>query len=429
MTGSGPQAQIWRPEDTTRPVAVQPGTPVYKPDILDYIEEEIQELSGKLREISLDIHDNPELAYKEKHAHDVLTNFMSTQGFTVQTSYLLPTAWLATFKRGEGGRTIGVNSEMDALPGIGHACGHNLIAIAGVAVACAMKAALEHFDISGTIQLLGTPAEEAATGKVVLLEKGAYKDMDVCLMCHPAPGPKGSVALSSSLAVSAFEAEYFGHTAHAALAPYEGINALDAAVLSYNNVNALRQQLKPDVRVHGIFKGKDWAINIIPDYAMYSIGVRAPTRAQQQAAAKRVLPCLEAGAKATGCKFKVATTVQMYDLRQNKVLGDEVANIVRSRYGTIDHEYGIASASTDFGNVSYELPSLHPGFAIPTVVGGGNHTPEFAKAAATIEAHEACLDISKALAATGLRVLSDADFYKQVLEAFEEDKVTREIVL
>ncbi|THU88083.1 bacterial exopeptidase dimerization domain-containing protein, partial [Dendrothele bispora CBS 962.96] len=332
-------------------------------------------------------------------------------------------------KHGEGGRTVGVNSEMDALPGIGHACGHNLIAIAGVAVACAMKTALEKFDVSGSIQLLGTPAEEAATGKVVLLEKGAYKDMDVCVMCHPAPGPKGSVALSSSLAVSAFEAEYFGHTAHAALSPWEGINALDAAVLAYNNVNALRQQLKPNVRVHGILKGKDWTINIIPDYAMYSIAVRAPTRAQQEAARARVLPCLEASAGATGCKSKISETIQMFDLRQNKALGDEVANIICSRYGTIDREYGIASASTDFGNVSYELPSLHPGFAIPTVPGGGNHTPEFAKAAATVEAHEACLDISKALAATGIRVFIDDEFFEEVKRTFEEDKALRETVL
>ncbi|KAF5352090.1 hypothetical protein D9758_009388 [Tetrapyrgos nigripes] len=442
------QTQVWRPEDDTRPTAECPeGLPIFRPDILDFIEQKTQGLSGELRKLSMDLHSNPELAFEEKHAHDVLTEFMSTQGFQVESHYLLPTAWLATFRHGERGRTVGINSEMDALPGVGHACGHNLIAIAGVAVACAMKAALERFDISGTVKLLGTPAEEAAVGKIILLQKGAYDNMDICLMCHPAPGPKGSVSLSSSLAIKGFEAEYFGHTAHAALSPWEGVNALDAAVLAYNNVNALRQHLKPDIRVHGIFKGKDWVTNIIPDYAMYHVAVRAPTLARQEAAAERSV--FRSGALATGCTSKITSTVHMYDLRQNKVLGEEVANIVRSRYGTVDYEWGIASASTDFGNVSYEIPSLHPGFggrtffsffvmgahsrcfhlsAIPTIIGGGNHTREFATAAATMAAHEACLDVSKALAVTGVRYLIDVDFHDRVQREFERDKVAREMI-
>ncbi|KAK7440253.1 hypothetical protein VKT23_017193 [Stygiomarasmius scandens] len=351
---------------------------------------------------------------------------MANQGFEVKTHYLLDTAWLATFKHGQGARTIGVNSEMDALKGIGHACGHNLIAIAGVAVACAMKAVLEQFDISGTIQLLGTPAEEGGGGKCDLMDKGAYKDMAICLMCHPAPGPVGSVSLSSCLAAQQCEVEYFGKTAHAALSPYQGINALDSAVLSYVSISALRQQLKPNVRVHGIFEGRDWAVNIIPDYAKYILWVRSTTRVDQETAFKRVLPCLEASATATGCNHKITLKKQFLDLRQNKVLGDEVARIVKSKYGTIDYEWGIKDASTDFGNVTYEIPSLHPGFAIPTVENGGNHTTAFEKAAATLEAHNACLDVSKALAATGIRALIDDEFFDEVQKTFEEDRILRE---
>ncbi|KAJ7056988.1 hypothetical protein C8F01DRAFT_1152972 [Mycena amicta] len=357
------------------------------------------------------------LRYEERHAHDVLTAFMDAQGFEVTKHHHLETAWLASFSHGQGGRTIGINSE-----GVGHACGHNLIAIAGVAVACAIKAVFEKFNISGKIQLLGTPAEEGGSGKGKLLDAGAYKDMDACLMCHPAPGPIGSVSLSSCLALERIQVEYFGHTAHAALSPWEGKNALDAAVLGYNNISALRQQLRPTHRVHGIFEGRDWVPNIIPDYAKFICYVRAPTRAEQKETMKRVLPCFEAAALATGCTHKVTTLGATYDLRQNKALGDEVAHVARSKYGQVDYEWGIKSASTDF------LPSLHPGFAIPSIVDGGNHTPGFEKAAATMEAHYACLDVSKALAAAGVRVVLDDEFHAKVQKTFEEDKAVRDLV-
>ncbi|KAJ7337411.1 hypothetical protein DFH08DRAFT_876765 [Mycena albidolilacea] len=422
-----PPGSVWRPDDTTPAVPVCPDT-VYREDILKTIEQTIKTLDGELRKLSLDIHDHPELGFAEYRTHDVLTAFMGSHGFQVKKHYHLETAWLASFTHGSGGRTIGINSEMDALKGVGHACGHNLIAISGVAVACAIKAVFEKFNISGKIQLLGTPAEEGGLGKVKLLDAGCYKEMDACLMCHPAPGPKGSVSLTSCLAMERLEVEYFGHTAHAALSPWEGRNALDAAVLGYNNISALRQQLKPTHRVHGIFEGKDWAPNIIPDYAKYICYVRAPTVAEQKETLKRVLPCFDAAALATGCTVKVNFLGESGDLRQNKALGDEVAHIVRSKYGDVDYEWGIKSASTDFGNVTYALPSLHPGFAIPTIVDGGNHTPGFEKAAATEAAHYACLDVSKALAATGVRVVIDDHFYAQVKKTFEEDKAVRGLV-
>ncbi|KAJ7704398.1 hypothetical protein B0H17DRAFT_1193643 [Mycena rosella] len=419
---------VWRPEDTTPAAPVCPDT-VSREDILKVIEETITALDGELRELSLDIHAHPELAYEERHAHDVYTAFMKRHGFEVTSHYHLETAWMASYAHGKGGRTIGVNSEMDALQGIGHGCGHNLIGMSGVAVACAIKAVFEKFNVSGKIQLLGTPAEEGGSGKVVLLDSGAYKDMAACIMCHPAPGPKGSVSLSSCLALERINVEYFGHTAHAALSPWEGRNALDAAVLGYNNISALRQQLRPTHRVHGIFEGKDWAPNIIPDYAKFICYVRAPTRAEQEQTMKRVRPCFEAAALATGCTVKITVTGGTYDLRQNKALGDEIAHIVRSKYGTIDYEWGIKSASTDFGNVTYALPALHPGFAIPTVPDGGNHTPGFTKAAATPQAHAACLDVSKALAAVGVRVIIDDAFFAEVRKTFEEDKAVRGLVV
>ncbi|TFK31808.1 hypothetical protein BDQ12DRAFT_693525 [Crucibulum laeve] len=417
---------VWRPDDKAQPTPKKPGaTELYRPDILETIETTIKELNAELRELSLDIHAHPELGFVEYHAHDVYTTFMEKHGFKVEKKYHLDTAWRATYTHGTGGRTIGVNSEMDALKGIGHACGHNLIGMSGVAVALAIKAALEKHDISGKISLLGTPAEEGGSGKVILLDKGAYKDMDACLMCHPAPGPIGSVSLSSCLALQRLTIEYFGHTAHAALSPWEGKNALDAAVLGYNNISALRQQLRPTHRVHGIFEGKDWAPNIIPDYAKFICYVRAPTREEMQQTVKRVTPCFEAAALATGCEVKIISMGATFDLRQNKALAGDVANITLNKYGDIDYEWGIRSASTDFGNITYALPALHPGFAIPTINDGGNHTPGFEQSAATIAAHNACLDVSKALAATGVRVLIDDKFFAEVKRTFEEDEKLR----
>ncbi|KZP22218.1 hypothetical protein FIBSPDRAFT_704897, partial [Athelia psychrophila] len=243
---------------------------IYRPDVLDAMEKTVDGLSEELRALSIDIHDHPELRFEEKHAHDVLTSFMSAHGFSVTPHFHLDTAWSATYTHGSGGRTIGINSEMDALPGVGHACGHNLIAIAGVAVACAIKDAMEKFDIAGKVHVLGTPAEEGGGGKHILLNAGAYEGMDAVLMCHPAPGPIASVSLSSSLANQAVWVDYKGHTAHAALSPWEGQNALDAAFMAYTSVSVLRQQLKPTVRVHGVFSGQDWTANIIPDNARMS---------------------------------------------------------------------------------------------------------------------------------------------------------------
>lgn len=398
---------------------------IYRPDIYETISRSVSSVNQELRVLSLDIHGHPELGFQEKHAHDVLTAFMEQHGWDVKRHYHLDTAWVATFSHGNGGRVLGVNSEMDALPGVGHACGHNLIAIAGVAVSLAVKAALIEHDIPGKVVLLGTPAEEGGQGKVILLEKGAYKDMDACVMCHPAPGPERGASLSSSLALQRISVEYRGHSAHAALSPWQGQNALDAAVAAYTNVSLLRQQVKPSHRIHGVFEGKDWAANVIPDNAKMLWYVRAPTVAEVREADPRVRACFQASALATGCSVEISgMQPPMHDLRQNKALADTFARVHRSKTGPVDHEWGISSASTDFGNITYALPSIHPGFSIPTEPNGGNHTPAFNSAAATLEAHQACLEVCKALALTGLRVIEDDKFYAEVRATFEED-VTR----
>jgi len=377
----------------------------------------------------LKIHDNPELQFKERKTHDTLTSFMDSHGFQVTRHYLeLETAWRAEFSHGKGGRVIGVNSEMDALPGIGHACGHNLIAICGVGVAIAIKAALQKFDIPGKVVLLGTPAEEGGGGKVILIKRGGYKEMDACVMSHPGPGVANSTGLGTSLAIQAIEVEYTGHTAHASAAPWEGQNALDAAVIAYQSVAVLRQQIKPDHRVHGIFEGKNWAANVIPDNAKMHWIVRAPSADEVTVLKERVIACLEAAAHATATKAKIISPTPPYnDLRQNAALSQNYADVCTQTYNmSITDSSGSIGGSTDFGNVTYELPAIHPMFSIPTEPNGGNHTALFAKAARTKEAHAQVIKVIKGLAHTGFRVIDDDKFYKDVKTAFEENVTFKE---
>ncbi|THH11307.1 hypothetical protein EW145_g733 [Phellinidium pouzarii] len=367
----------------------------YRPDVMNVIDETINSLDADLRDLSLKIHDHPETAFKEFYAHDILTEFMRSRGFSVTPHYTgLQTAWKAEWSYGKGGRTLGINSEMDALPGLGHACGHNLIAISGVGVAMAAKAAMEKLKIPGKIILLGTPAEEGGGGKVILLERGVYKEMDICIMCHPSPGAPHTVACGSTFAAQPLMVEYFGHTAHAAMSPWEGQNALDAAVLAYSSISMLRQQIKPDCRVHGIIEGRDWAPNIIPDYAKMRWIIRAPSYLEMSDLVQRVKACIEAAAQAASCRSEISLDYSS--------------------------DGGIGGASTDFGNVTYALPAMHPSFAIPTVPNGGNHTAEFTKAARTPQAHDAALAVVRGLTLTGIRALDDGAFFKQARVAFDE---------
>ncbi|KAK0501404.1 hypothetical protein EDD18DRAFT_1142676 [Armillaria luteobubalina] len=417
-------SQTWWNNTDPVPTYSPPQGPQLDPfpgqEFVNVVGPTLDSLSPSLRQISLKIHDHPELGFEERYAHDLLCAYMETHGFQVTRHYLgLETAWRAEYTHGRGGSTLGINSEMDGLSGLGHACGHNLIAISGCGVAIVVKATLEALNIPGKIILLGTPAEERVGGKIILLERGAYKDMDLCIMCHPGPGPSNSANFGTTTAMQEAEVEYFGQSAHAGAAPWEGTNALDAAFLAYSSISVLRQQIKPDHRVHGILGGKNWSANVIPDYAHMTWIVRAPTHEEVDEFAERVKSCFEAAALATACKVKINFTTPYYELLQNSVLGKEFADKVGGNYGMVSSDGDGSSASTDFGNVSFALPALHPVYAIPTEPKGGNHTAAFAKAAATMAAHEATMTVTKGLALTGLRALQDKAFLKAVKAEFE----------
>jgi len=266
----------------------------------------------------LQIWSNPELAYEEHCAHDnicALFDTLSSQGYQVRRKvYGVDTAFEIEYSHGTGGRVVAFNAEYDALPGIGHACGHNLIATSSIAAFISTCEALKALFPNGpayTVRLLGTPAEESGGGKVRLLDAGAYKDVDACLMVHPMPKSNDPDLLSMAtvvpggfLANDKVKVTFIGKPAHAAAAPWEGINALDAVVSAYVNISVLRQQILPSQRIHGVITQGGHRPNIIPQSATVDYYIRSVDAKSLKSLTARVIKCFEAAATATGCKVE-----------------------------------------------------------------------------------------------------------------------------
>ncbi len=313
--------------------------------------------------------------------------------------------------------------ETDALRGIGHACGHNLIAICSVAGALAAGEAITKFSLPGKIILYGTPAEEGGGGKIKLLDAGAYSDhkVDINLISHP--GKVSDCALSRTTAYQSFKVEYFGKEAHAAAAPWEGINALDALITAYNALSVLRQQTMAGDIIQGHITDGGIAPNIIHAYTAGIFVARALSKQRLAVLRKKVNKCFEAGAEATGATLKITEIMGYDDHVQNKALG-KISRAAMNALGSdipppeADLIRGATQASTDQGNISYAMPSISLGFMIESVE--GPHNPGFTEAARTREAHVAALRAGKALAVTGLEALTDAELLEAVKKEFEE---------
>ena len=314
----------------------------------------------------------------------------------------IQTAFRATF--GSGRPNVCVISEYDALPEIGHACGHNLIAEAGVAAGLGLKAALECSGApEGRVTVMGTPAEEAAGGKICLIANGAFKDIDLAMMVHPTPF---TITMPTSLAVTQIAVTFTGKAAHAAAFPWEGVNALDAAVMAYNAISVLRQQMKPTWRVHGIIRNGGVKPNIIPEKSELFYSIRAPTMAEVDTLKVKVVSCFEAAATATGCQIDIQQPKpeETYmNLLSNPVLGQQYAENLK----TLGVEFkleGEFTGSTDMGDVSHVVPSIHPMYTIGS--GEATHTRAFTAVTNTAEAHDQTLTAAKAMAYTCIDVLT-----------------------
>src|SRR5438132_9479917 len=267
----------------------------------EMIARAVDRVGDELERLSHRIHDHPELGYQEVKAAAWLTEFLDTQGFTVERGVGgMETAFRATLGTGEG-PTIAILCEYDALPQIGHACGHNAIATAGVGAGAGLAAVRDKLP-KGRLHVIGTPAEEGGGGKVKLIQAGVFRDVDAAMMCHGFDQWAGHMDLLGIVRVGF---EFTGKAAHAAADPWEGVNALDAAIQTYNNVSMLRQQVRPDARIHGIITHGGAAPNIIPEFAAATFLVRSINIDDMWELEKRVIKCAEGAAKATGCELRV----------------------------------------------------------------------------------------------------------------------------
>ncbi|CAG8901304.1 unnamed protein product [Penicillium egyptiacum] len=275
---------------------------------------------------------NPELAYEEHRAHDTICDFLEGQGFTLtRHAYGLDTSFEAL--SGTGGRLINSNAEYDALPGIGHACGHNLIATSSIPAFPALSFAVRKFNIPGRAQLLGTPAEENGGGKAHFIDVGAHKNSSRRQNIHPDQEPSDGIAGTPTNAHNDIHCEFAGRNAHAGGNPWEGINAHDALVSSYN-VAVLRQQLLPDQRVHCAFLDTPKVANVILDYTKAFWQVHSPTLKGLNTLVGKMRDCIEADALATGCQVKIEEYVSTYGLPAHlprRMLEGMVTNIIASR--------------------------------------------------------------------------------------------------
>ena len=358
--------------------------------------EEIDRRADQLLEVSHRIHEHPELNFEEHFAHDLLSTALESAGVaTTRHAYGLDTAFVG--RAGDRGADIAVCLEYDALPGLGHACGHNIIAAAGLGAGLAAAALAE--ECGGRVSILGTPAEEGGGGKVFMIREGAFDDVDAAVMIHPAGA---ELRRMDTLAIQQCTATYTGAAAHAAAAPERGRNALDAAVLGYVNVAALRQHIGPSERIHGVFTDGGDKPNIVPSRAETTWYVRSPTVAGLAALKERVVTCFEAGAAAAGCDVQVGWVDPPYaDMVDVDALLDcYTANAARlGREVTVPDESCCVVGSTDMGDVSYVVPSIHPMIQAADD-GVAIHTADFARFAASPTGDRAVIDGAKAMAWT-----------------------------
>jgi amidohydrolase len=378
--------------------------------------EVIDRMAGELLRLSREIHADPELAFEEQKASALLVEALRAAGLEVEAgAYGLPTAFAADF--GQGDACVAVLAEYDALPEIGHACGHNLIATAGVGAGLALFAMGAR--LPGRVRVLGTPAEERGCGKELMARHGALDGVDAAMMIHPS-----SVNLVSMPCVCLAELDvvYHGEAAHAAAMPERGINALDALVIGYQSVAALRQHIRPTERIHGIITDGGQAPNIVPERAEGRFYVRAANADELAGLKQRVEGCFRAGASATGAELELRWGPADYlDIRYN----DPLATAFRHNAESLGREFfpmdklpaGL-QGSTDMGNVSQRVPSIHPMLA-SAPLHCTIHNAEFEKWAGSEMGEAAALDGAKALAMTALDFLSDADLRERAKNIFE----------
>ncbi|WP_373230727.1 M20 family metallopeptidase [Cohnella sp.] len=384
-------------------------------DLKNTIRNTITSFSPRLKEIAVFIGAHPELGHEEKQASALLASELETLGYQAARGTLgLETAFIAEYRSAKPGPLIGLLAEYDALPELGHACGHHLICTMALGAAAGLRSIVD--STGGTIRVYGTPAEETKGAKIDMTAAGLFDDCDIAIMAHPYHCYERS---GSSMAMDALQFEFHGKAAHAAANPDKGINALDAVISLFNSVNALRQQTQTDARIHGIVSHGGQAPNIIPEYAAAQFYVRSATRAYTDELARKVTACAKAAAIATGCKLTVSNYEYSYDeLRTNEPLSEAfTANLISAGIPVEDIRKGHDNGSLDLGNVSLRCPVIHPYIKVvnePYQL----HTLEFRDAAQTDTAYDAMVFGATMLAQTACDVLTDEELLLRIKKDF-----------
>ena len=391
-------------------------------EIQNRAEKKVEMLAPELKELSLKIHENPELGKEEFKACRWQVELLKKYGFDAQDNFCgIPTAYHASYISGKPGPKLAFLAEYDALAGLGHGCGHNLIAMVSVGSGIASTEFADEF--GGEIHVIGTPAEESAGAKVPMAKAGAFDDFDAVMMAYPASMDAES---PDTMAIISLKFEFFGRPAHAAGAPENGRNALDAVVSFYQMVSALRQQTKPDARIHGIITKGGTAVNVIPDYTEAVYNIRSNRVADVKPLAERVRACAEAAALGTGTTVKISPADEDFmDTYSNRALSDlaceqmEILGRNMLRFGRI-----VMPGSSDLGDVSYRCPAIQLGMSMGPSEDGNPyepHTVEFAKQACTQTALDSCMTFVKGFAMTAAKLLAEPEHLEKIKKEYDEE--------
>lgn len=379
----------------------------------------IDKCSARLIEISEFIHKNPEICFKEFKSSQALIKELQKNDFIVEKNTAgLKTAFKAIARGKEGGPAIAFLSEYDALPEIGHACGHNIIGTASLGAGIAIKSIIK--EIKGIVYVLGTPAEEGGGGKIKMLKKGAFDEIDVSLMMHPF---NKTYSFLPSLAVKPIEFIFHGRAAHAAMSPEEGLNALDAVVQTYNSINALRLQLPGDVRIHGIITDGGQAENIISARAAIKYAIRTKNQNYLDELLDKVKACANGAALATGTTLEINESGAGYDSIKNNI---PIENAIKENLKLLSIEQtpprmeAGGMGSMDMGNISQIMPAAHPFIAITDEF--AVHTDQFSEAAISKRGHEMMLKAAKLLAYTAVDLFVDNELLEKAKQDFKKNQ-------
>ncbi|CAI6071520.1 unnamed protein product [Clonostachys chloroleuca] len=410
-------------------VLIPKSTETQLPFCLSDIDQFIESLQPSVWTLNVFLHQNPELGFSEHKAHDALTSFMHSQnGWKVtQSLHGMDTAWMSVYDSKMPGPAVSFNVEMDALPGLGHACGHNLIAATSVAAALATAEMMRTHHIGGKVVIFGTPAEEGGGGgKIKLLDAGAYDDVDVSIISHA--GILNNSPMVRTTAYTRLSVSYRGRAAHAANSPWLGVNALDALIVAYSSISVLRQQLRPDDIVGLQITDGGNKPNVIHEHAAGVAVLRASSLSRLHELQQKVEACFLAGAQATGAQISIEVTPGYHDHVPNRVLAASWRKYWQALPDRPEPplpppgQFTWVKASTDQGNLSYALPSMNVSFAIPPGPNGGQpHSPDFEKASGTRGAFERAMRVAKAMAGTAVDVCATPGLVDQIKKQWKQD--------